>query len=228
MIDLRLGDCLEVMGGMSTGSVDAILADPPYGTGQWLRPGPGHGKAPKASYSHESWDVWGLDWLVEARRICRGPIAYFLPSREVGSAIRHAETVDETWRILAWCKPDPMPMFSKQVAYGFEPIILLRHERARGGKDWCLGSTPRRNRDRDATGHPHQKPIKVASWLCEIITTPEMTILDPFMGSGTTGVACATSGRGFIGIESDPTYFEVARKRIAAAEVARDGMLNLR
>lgn len=55
-------------------------------------------------------------------------------------------------------------------------------------------------------------------WCLELATNPGDTVLDPFMGSGTTGVACVQTGRNFIGCEIDPTYFAIAEKRIAAAQ----------
>jgi DNA modification methylase len=64
--------------------------------------------------------------------------------------------------------------------------------------------------------HPTQKPVELLSWCLSLIPAAT-TVLDPFMGSGTTGIACANLGKRFIGIEADPTYFDVACERIAAA-----------
>jgi len=66
--------------------------------------------------------------------------------------------------------------------------------------------------------HPTPKPIEFMLKLIERLTRPGDTILDPFMGSGTTGVACMKLGRNFIGIERDPGYFAIAQRRIAAAQ----------
>ena len=68
----------------------------------------------------------------------------------------------------------------------------------------------------DNPEHPTQKPLRVMKWCLEFIPTAR-TILDPFMGSGTTGVACVKLGRKFIGIEIEPKYFEIACRRIQAA-----------
>lgn len=65
--------------------------------------------------------------------------------------------------------------------------------------------------------HPTQKPLALMEW-CLSFLPDAVTILDPFMGSGTTGVACVNLGRNFIGIEKDPQYFEIAKERIAEAE----------
>lgn len=67
--------------------------------------------------------------------------------------------------------------------------------------------------------HPTQKPVTLMVWIIERWTNPGDTILDPFMGSGTTGVACVQTGRNFIGIEIEPKYFEIAQKRITEAQL---------
>ena len=66
--------------------------------------------------------------------------------------------------------------------------------------------------------HPTQKPIVLMKWIIETYTRPGQVILDPFMGSGTTGVACVQTGRDFIGIEIDPGYFAIAERRIKDAQ----------
>ncbi|MDQ5959379.1 MAG: hypothetical protein QG592_458, partial [Pseudomonadota bacterium] len=68
-----------------------------------------------------------------------------------------------------------------------------------------------------ANGHPTEKPVALMEW-CLIFVPDAQTILDPFMGSGTTGVACANLGRAFIGIERERKYFDIACERIAAAQ----------
>ena len=70
------------------------------------------------------------------------------------------------------------------------------------------------------TGHPAVFPLQLATDHILSWSNPSDTVLDPFLGSGTTGVACANTGRGFIGIELDPTYFAIAEKRIATAQAA--------
>ena len=67
--------------------------------------------------------------------------------------------------------------------------------------------------------HPTQKPLALMMWLLNNYTQPGDTILDPFMGSGTTGVACVKTGRNFIGIELDPGYYAIAERRIAEAQL---------
>lgn len=69
----------------------------------------------------------------------------------------------------------------------------------------------------EANGHPCPKPLGWMTWLVELASNPWEIVLDPFMGSGTTGVACVKLGRRFIGIEIEPKYFDIACKRIEAA-----------
>jgi site-specific DNA-methyltransferase (adenine-specific) len=71
--------------------------------------------------------------------------------------------------------------------------------------------------DRARNFHPTVKPVDLMRWLCRLITPPGGVVLDPFMGSGSTGIAAVREGFGFVGIEQDPDYFEIAAKRVAAA-----------
>jgi site-specific DNA-methyltransferase (adenine-specific) len=76
--------------------------------------------------------------------------------------------------------------------------------------------------ERAGSDHPTVKPLALMSWLCRLVTPPGGVILDPFLGSGTTGAAAVADGFRFIGIERDPGYFRTAKRRIAAAERAQE------
>ena len=80
---------------------------------------------------------------------------------------------------------------------------------------------PRVKAIKDGKEHPTQKPVEVMKW-CLSFLPDAKTIFDPFMGSGTTGVACVKTGRSFIGIEIDPDYFDIACKRIREAYAQPD------
>ena len=121
-------------------------------------------------------------------------------------------------RACTWIKPDSTPQLNGQgPAQGAECFVTAwagkGHARwnaggKRGVYQHCVNGPTRHG------GHPTEKPIPLMSELVADFTNPGQTILDPFMGSGTTGVACAKMGRRFIGIELDAKYFDIACKRI--------------
>ena len=219
-VTLLLGDCLTLLPTLADASVDAVVTDPPYGTGQWRRAATGAGSDPTAVYAREAWDVFSLSWLPDALRVSRGPVAIFTPSGRLPDVMALAAEQHLSWRLLIWCKSDPRPRHARQTAYGFELIIVLRGLLPTGDKDYFLASAPRLHRDREAVGHPHQKPSSLIRWVVNRTTAPGNTVLDPFMGSGTTGVACVQEDRAFIGMEKDAGYFAVGQARIAAAQAA--------
>lgn len=121
---------------------------------------------------------------------------------------------------LAWIKPDSMPRFNGQgAARGFECIVSAWC--GKGYRSWngggkrgvfeypCNGDRP--------GGHPTEKPVALMAELISLYTKPGQMILDPFMGSGTTGVAAVKLGRKFTGIEMDPAFYAVAKRRITEA-----------
>ena len=75
---------------------------------------------------------------------------------------------------------------------------------------------------REKVDHPTQKPVALMRHLVELFTVEGDTVLDPFMGSGTTGVACVQTGRNFIGVEIDEGYFNIAKKRIEQAQMQQN------
>lgn len=200
---LACGDCLEILPTLAAGSIDAVVTDPPYGTGAWLRDGPGKGRDSSAEKYKPNWDVWDTSWLAD---ISAKTIGFFCPQTQFAGFRR----------LFLWLKPDPRPRFLKEPAWGFEPFVLWRGKaRAIGGTDYLIASSPRLNR-----GHPNQKPLTIMRWLVRLCSDAGDVVLDPFMGSGTTGVAADELGRVFIGIERERPYFDVACKQLRA-EVAQ-------
>ena len=139
---------------------------------------------------------------------------------------------------VVWVKTNPMPNFrGRRFTNAHETLIWAVADKKRTDytfnykslkafnddlqhrSDWTLPICIGQERLRDEKGakqHPTQKPVKVMEW-CLGFLPDARTILDPFMGSGTTGVACAKLGRKFIGIELEPEYFDIACKRIEDA-----------
>lgn len=197
------GDCLEVMRGMDAGSVDAVITDPPYGIGFAAQPTKWQRRA---GMKPRAWDnsMPNLKWILalEKPTVIWGGNYFDLP-------------VSRCW--LAWAKPDAPPsMGNVELAWtNFDkPAKHITHS---------ISAT-----NAERVGHPTQKPLRVMRWVIDNFTRPGDLILDPFTGSGTTGVACVQTGRRFIGIEIDPGYADIARARIAkAAEQARQLALGI-
>lgn len=208
-----LGDCLEVVSGLPDGAV--VLTDPPYGTGGWRREAAGQGSNPAAKLIREEWDDGALGWLP----LCApAPVLSFWPSAHMPALMAAATAAGYSKiRMLYMRKSDPKPQMSGRVAWAVEPIVVLSRDgfQLYGGTDWCEASTPRVGRDSDANGHPYQKPLAVMDWL--VAKLRATLIVDPFLGSGTTGVAAVRAGFPFLGVEQDAEYFDIACRRIEEA-----------
>jgi DNA modification methylase len=198
--ELWLGDCREIL--PTLGKVDAVVTDPPYGIGESSKNFASRGKLASADrYERSTWDDSTADEAVAAAvalarwSIVFGGNYYNLPPTSC-------------W--LVWDKLNGDNDFADcELAWTNLPKAVRRIRFLWNG---CM----RRERD-IAREHPTQKPIDVLKWCIEHIPKPNDTILDPFMGSGTTGVACVKLGRKFIGIEIEPKYFDIARRRIEEA-----------
>ncbi len=220
---LILGDCLEAAAAIA--SVDHLITDPPYEQISQDRIGgikrnDGGKVTQKLSFS-------GIDSIRDAvchmtAMKCSGWALFFCTSEGVAlwrDAIEAAGIKYKTPMI--WVKPDAMPKFNGQgAALGHENIVSSWT--GVGPARWNAGGkrgvyTHNVNGPKRHGVHPTEKPVSLMSEIVQDFTSPGQTILDPFMGSGTTGVACAKLGRKFIGIELEPKYFDIACKRIEDA-----------
>lgn len=193
---LYLGDCRDVLPTLP--KVDAVLTDPPYGVNFQYA-------------SHDDTPIgypeWCAEWFADLQKICDGPIA-------ISCGIANlCEWPKPTW-VLAWHKPAAMG----RCAVGFnnwEPILLYGKPRGDQGADVVRAPIIA---DNDIQGHPCPKPLGWAVGTIIRVASKCETILDPFMGSGTTGVAAVQMGRSFIGIEREERYFDIAARRIEDAQ----------
>jgi site-specific DNA-methyltransferase (adenine-specific) len=245
LIDLKLGDCLEVMQTIADKSVDLILCDLPYGT------------------TACKWDsVIPFEPLwAEYRRLLkpRGQVV-LTASQPFTSAVVMSNPdwfrVEWVWEKnrgsnFASTKWHPMKEHESVLVFGSGAgtYNAIRQERAEGGKRMIASGVKSKgghsgdvyggaNKGYDnstcdptmrvprsiqrfnvETGyHPTQKPVALMEYLIRTYTNEGDTVLDNCMGSGTTGVACANTDRNFIGIERDPGYFAIATNRIAGAQ----------
>ena len=184
---LILGDCLKVM--PLLGKVDAVVTDPPYGIGKIMKGGTW--AANPAFKGFQKWDMAAPDWLVAA--IADTPAIVW-----GGNYLPFPPS--RCW--LIWNKINAVP-------------TMADFEQA-----WTNLDRPSKRMDlpvgRVEYGHPTQKPLALMEW-CLGFLPDAKTILDPFMGSGTTLVACQRMGRHGTGIELDPDYFAIACKRVDEA-----------
>lgn len=199
---LYLGDCREIL--PTLGKVDAVVTDPPYGIGEAAGRNASRGKlAISKDYGNDSWDNEPisadlLDLVRTAARWCVlfGGNYYVLPATSC-------------W--LIWDKENGARDFADaEMAWTNLPkaVRLIRY----------MWNGMLRANGEQRGDHPTQKPIGVMKWAISHLPEPNRIILDPFMGSGTTGVAAVQMQRDFIGIEREPKYFDIACTRIEDAQ----------
>jgi site-specific DNA-methyltransferase (adenine-specific)/modification methylase len=200
------GDCREVLPLLPP--CDLILTDPPYGIGadRNLRANKQHGKAavPSKDYGAGDWDNEPPPvWLVELMRaksthqILWGGNYYNLPPA-VGWLVWDKENGENCYADceLAWSN---LPQAIRRLKYRWAG--MLQQDMA----------------NKEVREHPTQKPVPLMRWSL-MQAAAAQTVCDPFMGSGTTGVACALEGRKFTGIERERKYFDIAVERISRAQ----------
>lgn len=203
-VQLYHGDCLDILKTLDAGSVDAVVTDPPYG----ISYDASHDKY-KNGISREAatWDVDPFD---------PAPIlALSKPTIMWGGNCFSSRLPDHPgW--LCWVKTVRDGAEIRQADMELAWTNCIR--RSQTIRHLWIGAY----RDSESgikNVHPTQKPIRVMQWCINLISKPGDTILDPFMGSGTTGVACVKTGRNFIGIELDKGYYDIAQRRIAEAQM---------
>lgn len=209
-VELFLGDCLEYMKTMPMGSVDCVLTDPPYGVGrdegfEGFEGFGGFGTPIARTRYAGDWDDKRPDKIYFDELLRVGKLALVFG----GNYFADYLPVGKHW--VVWDKKQTMPTFGDcELVWTNSPRKSVKWIQ----REWngLLGKEEKRE-------HATQKPVKIMAWLIENYTHPGNTIFDPFMGSGTTGVACVQLGRNFIGCEIDPKYFAIAEERIAQAEM---------
>lgn len=199
---LYRGDCLEILPTIEAGSVDAVVTDPPYGIKVCNRSDGGVGSISSGSkfYGRESWDSKPcdkkvIDWILglSVKTVIWGGNYFNLPP---------------TPCLLVWDK------MQRGFSFADAEIAWTNSKKA-----IRIFSYSRGELTSEGKVHPTQKPVELMIWGMDVIGIGRdfKTVLDPFMGSGTTGVACIQTGRKFIGIEIDAKYFDIACKRMEEA-----------
>jgi DNA modification methylase len=212
--DCRLiqADCLEVLPTLKR--VDALITDPPFGIGFKYA---SHDDNP---HGYGEW-LWPIIETAESLLPDGAPVFVWQAMRNVRW---FATWFPRDWRIYAAAK-NFVQMRPTAMQYAWDPVLVWWKGGVRG---WSAGTASRdfyvadtapvvaNNRNLEKR-HPCPRPLDQVRHIVNQWAPPESTVLDPFMGSGTTGVACAKLGRRFIGIEIDPGYFDIAVERIREA-----------
>ena len=242
---LHLGDCLEYMRGMDAGSVDLIFTDPPYGHSNnangdlaqvWERAlgqSKDAGEArPIANDGAEANEIFAQTLPEYGRILKPGSCCCCCCCGGGGPDPQFAR-----WSM--WIDQEPSLKFKQMVVWDKGPMgmgwhyrrsyeTVLVSQRKGAACKWFdttnkieniirPGSYGIRKIIPQADEHPTQKPVELAAMFILLHTQPGDTVFDPFMGSGTTGVACMQLGRNFIGCEIDPRYHAIAERRISQA-----------
>lgn len=225
MIKLMQGDCLELMKEIPDGSVDMVLTDPPYGMGfqsNWSKSGPRHEKI----IQDENVDA---RWVYECFRILKngGGFVSFCDWKTSCEWRLHIENAHFTLKSqVIWNR---LHHGMGDLRGAFAPMHDVVWYAAKGRRVFANGRPKsvieaKRPSPSEDNGHPTCKPLNLMEELIRSIDDgSDGIILDPFMGSGTTGVAAKNLSRSFIGIELDETYFNIAKERIDAVKVDERG-----
>lgn len=234
---LHHGDALAVLRDLPTASVDALITDPPYSSGGMVR-GDRAGSDTKAKYSgsygkqpdhadfagdnrdQRGYAYWCALWLSESLRVVKpgGLALLFTDWRQLPATTDALQSGGWVWRgVVPWYKPASRPMpggFSSSceyVVWGSNGPLPRDYANGVYLPGFFQASPPR---DRE---HLTQKPLDVMRKLCSVVPK-RGTILDPFAGSGTTGVAALLNGSHFVGAEMSEHFHAIATGRLATAE----------
>lgn len=193
---LYLGDCRDIL--PTLGPVDAVVTDPPYGIGKDGQKRTTGGNGGRKAYAFMGWDSERPDAALLDQ------IARIAPVCVMWGGNYFADLLPPTGKWLVWDKGQRINQSDGELAWtsaagALRIFTLNRAELAVDGAE-----------------HPTQKPVRLMEWTLAQVGAAG-TVLDPFMGSGSTGVASVRRGCSFIGIEREPSYFDIACRRIDAA-----------
>ena len=215
------GDCLELMKEIPDNSIDLVVIDPPY----LIKQGGGcilDGKKRKHFDELEQAKLtkgFDKDVLRELVRVMKRINIYIWCNKnQLRQYIDFFEDLNCTTELLTWHKTNPVPTCNNKYLSDTEYLLFFREKGVKVYGKYATKRkyyvTPTNKRDKDKYGHPTIKPLEIIENLIINSSKEDDTVLDCFMGSGTTGVACINTNRHFIGIEVDKTYFEISKQRI--------------
>ena len=225
---LLYGDCLELMRDIPDRSIDLIATDCPYhivsggctnkgdGNGIFRKENAGDGKL----FAHN--DISFSAWIPEAYRVLKPDTHFyvFCNGRNMMKLQQAAEAAGFTYQnTRVWDKGNVTP--NRYYMNACEFVLLFRKGRARTINYTGTSNMLRVKNRVGKKSHPTEKPVDLMQIFIENSSAAGDLILDPFMGTGSTGIACMNTGRRFIGMELDLGYFEIAQKRIEESQKNR-------
>jgi hypothetical protein len=209
---------LDVLSHIGVGEIDSVIADPPYGVELKERVTKHSRRSASSLYMDDSAWVENqiiprvMAWVGTAKRAAITPgirmLQRYPNAADIGGVFQPNG---------AGCGPWGFTCFHPVLFYGKCPYLATR----RGSRPTAVRATNWVSADVD---HPCPKPVEFMQWMVERASNAGEMVADPFMGSGTTGIACIKTGRNFIGIEKSPEYFDIACRRIEKA-VADVGLM---
>lgn len=217
------GDCLETLKNLGGGTVDLVVTDPPYvieTSGGGICGKDGIVKQFKEHDLDKMKDGFDTEVLDELCRVMKKINIYFFCSQKQIMPL-YKYFVDGkkcNWNILSWHKSNPVPACGNKYLTDTEFIMFFREKGVKvygtfdTKRTWYV--SPTNQKEKKLYHHPTVKPVGLVENLIFNSSNEKDIVLDCFMGSGTTGVACNNLNRDFIGIEIDSEYFEIAKNRI--------------
>lgn len=214
MFNVLHGDCLEVMKDMTSKSVDVAFTSPPYNRKR---------NDKYKNYNDQIEDYFGFlcDFTDELLRICKGYVFVnvqknYYQKKDIFKYIgKYANKIAE---IVVWEKTNPMPASGKSITNSYEFFICLSDKPLKSNTTYTKNIISTSVNSATTTKiHKAVMKQEVSDWFIEKFTKPEDIVIDPFMGTGTTGVSCRKLHRGFIGVGIDNEYYEIAKERINTA-----------
>ena len=233
---LHHADSIELIKTMPTDSVDLLLTDPPYNYGKYSRGNIGRlrGRSTDLNNDIADWDKLTFQpeqWVSEFKRVVKptGNIFIFAGHNQFGKWHACLDPIYDTFQFAVWHKTNPVVKIRKAGFLNSTELIVCAWNR---GHTWnfksqnemhnhvespiCMG----KERLKDPV-HPTQKPVKVLEWIIERASNMGDMVFDPFMGVGSTGIACLNLGRKFVGVEIDTEYYEAASRRLISHEASQ-------
>lgn len=208
-MDLYNNDCMKILPTLGNKSVDLVVTDIPYDEVNRK-----HGSLRKLDKGKADIITFDLDMFVsELARVTKGSIYIFCGIEQVSNIRKILVQNKMSTRLCIWEKTNPSPMNGDKIwLSGIECCVFGRFSNATFNEH-CKNTVFRYPCGRNKL-HPTQKPLELIEKLVLASSNEGDTVLDPCMGSGTTGVACKKNNRKFIGIEMDREFYNIASHRI--------------